>query len=356
MNRHLELIQVLRGLAIFLVMFFHANYMFNNSNGYSFWGIGEWTGRSGGLDLFLVISVAMIYYIYNVDIGVKSKGTKFLKKRLLKIIPLYWLATFGGFLLVFILPQLGDEKHRDIFNTLKSLFFLSDDPVVGVAWSLSHIILFYVIFSILIVKPRVVGGIISVWLLISMLDYLLIFNLPFSFLFAIENIEIWSGVLVAILIKKGYATDKRTSIIILVTGILVYLLIWFNKSSNQVALNYELICYCVGAMLIVYSVICINLNLNLRSKQNLTKTFSLFGNASYAVFLSHVQFLNLFIVLFNKFFSNAGLSVPFILVLIMIFTLLSGILVHIFVEKPLNSFIKNKNVSFIKLNKSDKIA
>jgi peptidoglycan/LPS O-acetylase OafA/YrhL len=130
MNKKIESVQMMRGIAALSVVFFHF----------------EIFSKGGfGVDLFFCISgfIMMLVTEKNTD--------DFLKKRALRIIPLYYLLTLGVFTMNFIAPQLFVRTETDFASLLRSLFFISGikaEPIVGVGWTLCYEMLFYLLFFV----------------------------------------------------------------------------------------------------------------------------------------------------------------------------------------------------------------
>jgi exopolysaccharide production protein ExoZ len=150
-------IQVLRFLAAFAVVAFHA------------WGIApegykvpddvfafvlSWGGR--GVDLFFVISGFIIFYAThraNQDAG------EFLRRRVERIVPLYFFVTFAVTLLGVTLPDIfGTPDWFTLRHIAKSLAFISftdgEAPVVYVGWSLEYEMYFYLTAALLMALTR----------------------------------------------------------------------------------------------------------------------------------------------------------------------------------------------------------
>jgi exopolysaccharide production protein ExoZ len=135
-------IQLLRGLAAFAVAFYHAGYVIPGTVYSDFLAV----------PIFFVISGFIMTHITRVS------SDYFLLHRLIRIVPLYWLATLAYAALVAVIyPVMG--KHSDnvvtISTLLRDLFFiprLDDDgvlifPVLSVGWTLNLEMYFYLIFA-----------------------------------------------------------------------------------------------------------------------------------------------------------------------------------------------------------------
>ncbi len=111
------------------------------------------------MDVFFVISGYVMARICNTD-------TKFfLRRRLLRIVPPYWLATITLFIITYFLPQLLKSTRANPVELAKSLFFIpfrkSDgllQPLLFIGWSVNYEMFFYVLLalSLLVYRRRAV--------------------------------------------------------------------------------------------------------------------------------------------------------------------------------------------------------
>ena len=129
----LDSIQFLRGIAALLVMSEH---------------IGFLQCGAFGVDIFFVISGFII--MYTTQDSIKN----FWKKRIVRIVPLYWGMTLLLYMTLVIKPNLFEQTHTNLEYLLKSLFFIPFmqegvmQPIVRVGWSINYEIFFYLIFGI----------------------------------------------------------------------------------------------------------------------------------------------------------------------------------------------------------------
>lgn len=130
-------LQLLRFIAASLVILNHA--------------MGEFPGvkavGSFGVDIFFVISGFIISQI-------TTSGTKdFFKKRLIRIVPLYWLFTAFVAAIGYFAPHLLRSARWDPVHLLASLFFVPQwteamtfEPILKLGWTLNLEIYFYLLF------------------------------------------------------------------------------------------------------------------------------------------------------------------------------------------------------------------
>jgi exopolysaccharide production protein ExoZ len=110
-----------------------------------------------GVDFFFVLSGFIITYVHHRDLGNPARFVRYARNRIRRIYPPYWVVTF---LLIAVAIV---SRHRERLAPLHLLASFAliphgQPPLVGVAWTLQHEMLFYVCFG-LAVLWRPLGGI-----------------------------------------------------------------------------------------------------------------------------------------------------------------------------------------------------
>ena len=148
----LDQVQFLRGIAAFSILIAHTPYL---QRGHF------------GVDLFFVISGFIMMYV------TERSHENFLRKRIIRIVPLYWLGTFGLFALAAIAPDVLNTASTDIPNLLKSLFFIpyfngrTFEPLLRLGWTLNYEIFFYLMFFIALSLSHTYRAVIATALLLG---------------------------------------------------------------------------------------------------------------------------------------------------------------------------------------------
>jgi peptidoglycan/LPS O-acetylase OafA/YrhL len=160
-------IQILRAIAALGVVYTHCA-----TGGFNIKNTGAW-----GVDIFFIISGFIIAYIV-------SKDTKnFMIKRIFRVVPLYFIATFLVIIVAVIFPDLVHSTRISSERIIKSLFFIpyKDEfkesvPILGQGWTLRFEMFFYLTMAICIflVKNKKYLAIICSAVLIG---FLLILNM-----------------------------------------------------------------------------------------------------------------------------------------------------------------------------------
>jgi peptidoglycan/LPS O-acetylase OafA/YrhL len=149
-------LEALRGVAILLVFFFHADALLSPT-GYPM--IGTWVSPLGafvhaghtGVTLFFVLSAFLLSRAFIVEArgGRRVSRWRFLARRALRILPLYWIAViFFSWLDTSAEPMLSKAvPHLLLLGSIKGAT-LSMFPYSDVWWSLSTEAQFYVVLAL----------------------------------------------------------------------------------------------------------------------------------------------------------------------------------------------------------------
>jgi len=317
----------------------------------------------GGVDFFFVLSGFIIFHVHKKDIHQPKKILSYIKKRLTRIYPTYWIIFLSVFFLALLSTSLRDTVPHDLSTLIKSFLLIPQDkniingwgtgaPVIGVAWTLQYEILFYLFFAILILNK---------WLgiIIGMTFLLLSFyssgdssvHFPLSF---ISNYYIYlfiMGMMVSLYLSSK-KTEARKPILYLATGIIIFILTiidFFCTESilgNKVALSYG-----VASSFLILGLVQLEIKGYIIGNQ---KIFQILGDSSYALYLIHYPIISVLcklLVFFgvNKYgYTGAIISYLFIL----IFCIFSSIIFHFIIEKPTIKWLRNSRFIFTKLTRA----
>ncbi|USK66313.1 acyltransferase family protein [Peribacillus frigoritolerans] len=343
----LSSLQVLRGLAAILVVIHHAANSFHSKHSFTFLKDIFEFGYTG-VDLFFVLSGFIIYYIHHLDIGAKATLKPFITKRLIRIYPIYWVVLFLIVPIYFIVPSFGEADSTNISVIIKSflLFPQENAPVLGVAWTLSHEMLFYLMFALMIFLPKKSSKtIFTLWMTSSLAFFILssFVNLNdishyISFIFSPFNLEFLSGLIVAHLVMNYKKFINYNLFIIL--GITTLISTWALDYFEILTIHRVISAGIPSALLI----------LGFATKEQfenirIPKILTYLGDASYSIYLTHITALSFF----NFFFLASGLRFNYLYaIMIILFATSVGCVFHTIIEKPLinvlrNKFLKKKN-------------
>lgn len=103
---------------------------------------------AAGVDVFFVISGFIITHVS------RRSADHFLLRRLIRVVPFYWVGTLGLFAVALLLPQVLRQTAADWSHLLHSLLFLpyakpdgTVYPLMILGWTLNYEMYFYVVFA-----------------------------------------------------------------------------------------------------------------------------------------------------------------------------------------------------------------
>ena len=154
-NKNLQLIQLLRGIASLLVVLLHCSANLSEALPRHFLGNIFLFGGSG-VDIFFVLSGFIITYTNLNFIGKPAYYLLFIKRRIIRIYPTYWIIISIFLLLQVLLPSFYRTHFSfDLTNVLSTYLLLPGHIMVnGVSWTLSYEIFFYLLFSLSFFIPQ----------------------------------------------------------------------------------------------------------------------------------------------------------------------------------------------------------
>jgi len=138
-------VQALRGFAALLVVLGHTLFAFPHMVPFG----------TSGVDIFFVISGFIMAMICD------RNPEKFFLRRLIRIVPLYWTATLGVFVLALVAPTLMKTTKPVPWELALSLLFVpfykesgTTNPILFVGWTLNYEMFFYVVLAICLAVKR----------------------------------------------------------------------------------------------------------------------------------------------------------------------------------------------------------
>jgi len=328
MKKNISSLQVFRGLAALAVVGHHAATSTTAFIGEVPAWVNNTIGKGNfGVDFFFVLSGFIIMYIHQYDNKSLKSVTNYVKKRVTRVYPIYWCIAIPLALAYFFIPSLSGDGGRNV-SILSSIFLIPDSgaPVLSVAWTLIHEIMFYFIFLLFFYSNRAFLCLIFIWVtaIVTLNSLGEVPSGAGSYIFSLLNLEFVIGMIAAALLKK---TSFKIAPFLIVTGISLGIIgIYFSEYSNSIRLIFSL----GMAILIVGSTTIEN-----NKKLTWPGIFILLGNASYSIYLIHNPALSIT----QRVFGKIGTGWEIGLFLGIILTTLLGIILHLTVEKKILNYI-----------------
>lgn len=151
-------VQVLRAVAALGVVACHYGLFYSQSLGNPL-AITTLTFGEAGVDLFFVISGFIMVYASQSLAGRAGAPMTFFTRRVIRIVPIYWLVTAAYLAAALLLP--GLQKNLPLDYVASSFAFIpypapdgsTLQPLVGQGWSLNYEMPFYAIFALALFAP-----------------------------------------------------------------------------------------------------------------------------------------------------------------------------------------------------------
>lgn len=150
-------IQALRGLAAILVVITHVTLALHERVDPL---IPVWDAGSFGVWLFFVISGFVMTTSTQGKRGLHA-AIYFFKRRIQRIVPIYWITTALKILAVYIAPAATISSALDFNHIVASFFFIPSiniegeiKPILPVGWTLNFEMFFYLIFGTSLIFSR----------------------------------------------------------------------------------------------------------------------------------------------------------------------------------------------------------
>lgn len=263
MQEKLYSIQALRGLGAFAVVIHHALSLFPFMN---------FRAGAAGVDLFFVISGIVM----SISITEKTKPLEFFVRRVIRIAPMYWIATtiaVGYFILRYDMSiSTNHIVSSYLFLPPPAEFFF---PILYPGWTLNFEMFFYIILSVLlIINKNTTYTAICILLAIGSLSKNLS-GAPGAYYLTEGIAEFATGLIIGQLIKSGYRPKKAPSVILIASSIAIFAVNNTFKAEGFLAWGIP------SALLIIG---CLGFD---SSKFMKSKIVQFFGEASYSTYLFH---------------------------------------------------------------------
>ena len=328
-------IQGLRFIAAFMVVLTHTTFMI----GERFYQIGEegaWREGNAGVDIFFVIS-GFVMAISAAPLLNRPDGAReFVIRRLIRIVPLYWVATTLKLVAVFIIPALTLHSAFDPSHAMASYLFLpwrnvEDEikPLVGVGWTLTFEMFFYALFAIsLYLRRDPLKFTLPILVVLALLSPLKD-EAGGAWQFYLDPIllEFGMGLVAARILRRGFSIDPRVGLIVVGLAFACFF-IPSSMFASQRALGWG-----VPAFVIVLCTAGMEPYLS----KVLHRSVAFWGDSSYALYLFH----SFYVPMVGAILLKLGMADAWLAFLAAVVgSIVMGALVHQWIEKPLGAFLK----------------
>jgi exopolysaccharide production protein ExoZ len=325
-------VQWLRGIAAVMVVIHHLNF-------HAEWlreqvGVApSWFAHipwSFGIHIFFVIS-GFIMILTTKSFGEPGAWKAFLVRRIIRIVPLYWLLTTVMVVGVLMAPH-SLELPADRWHYIVSSYLFipvlraADDlrPILGQGWTLDYEMFFYAAFAFAIPWPRRIGiAILTIgFLAFAILGRNLDISTPKLFTWTDGLIlEFILGIYLGLIYQSGFRVGRLAAIVLVLSGV----------ALGTPEFNWPAV-FSAGlpAMLIVGGlVLCPPLK-----DSRATLALTILGDASYSIYLSHTIVLRPFRDVWARLVDGGWSPVLFFISGVAV-AIVVGCAIHYAVERPM---------------------
>lgn len=334
----LSSIQWLRAIAAVMVAMHHAIY-YSDSLSHQFGG-REFQGYfslSFGIHIFFVVSGFIMIHT-TANFGDAGAWRAFLTRRLIRVVPLYWLLTTVMVIGLIISPHFFDIATDKFKYILGSYFFIpvlriEGDlrPILGQGWTLDYEMFFYVAFAFAVLLPRrrAIALLTLGFVALAWAGRNLDISTPVMFTWTDGMIlEFLVGIYVGLAYEKNVRLPGWAASLAIVAGLGLGVMDYPGPT---------LIVAGIPAALVVGGFV-----LGPRIKDTFaTGLLARVGDASYSLYLTHAIILKL---AYQAWIAGVGkrLPVSVFFILSMVAAILAGLLVHYVVERPMTKYLRSK--------------
>ncbi|WP_165799674.1 acyltransferase family protein [Sphingomonas oleivorans] len=335
-------IQYLRGVAALMVVAYHALHQFSAGR-----QLGPAEMLQGGVDIFFVISGFIMWRTTERE---RLRPALFLRRRLIRIVPLYWTVTSLTVALMLLMPRLAQSLRLDPLHLIASYLFLpwpnptpgmGLEPLIVPGWTLNYEMSFYLLFAAALFAPRKVQP----WIVLGTLA-LLAASSPlaagagtFARFYAHPILlEFAFGMLIAMGFGHVRHMPRAAAIALTLAGGALMLLAGGLLDPER---SGRLFLLGIPAALIVGGAVLAERAGGLARIAFLGRI----GDASYAIYLVHPLLLSALAQLWRWIGLDGAAFLPFALGS----SLLAGMIVHIGFERPVTRLLQGRSARRVPL-------
>lgn len=318
-------IQYLRAVAAIGVVIYHIGLLYSHM----------YTFGVTGVDLFFVISGFIMWMVSRKR---EASPATFVKKRLLRIVPMYWLITIFLATCAHLRPNLFPLDHPTTSHVLLSLLFIPHPapidgnilPLVSPGWTLNYEMFFYFLFAVTLAWARTyqffVLNVLILGCVIS--GYLVHPSSPVGQAYTSPLLmEFLAGIYICRAWLNGTILSKTTALTAIALGVAGITAIY--------ALHTQLP-HCIGSGVPAALIVLGAVSLESRGVILNIRWLKVLGDASYSIYLTHwLAGLAISIIVAHL---GGRLSPPIYLVSICA-AIIGGVLAYVCVEIPMNRLL-----------------
>lgn len=295
-----------------------------------------------GLDYFLVLSGFVIAYVHGKEIGRLDRVWSYVRKRVTRVYPTYWVVMLLLVPVFFIAPQLGMGYERDPSTIVCSFLLLphpNHGPILGVAWTILYELFFYAVFAVLIANRRWGVAVVAVWFaaIVAARFYAPLATFPYLYATSVYHLRFLAGMLLALAVRRGLSLPVPR--LLACAGA-----VWLLASAlvNAYGGGWNLFEPILG-----YTPSCVLLMIGLidAERAGMVRMPALLvhlGDASYSIYLVHFPALSVLAKVAKLVYADAWLPLPLLFGLIAVGAVAVSYVFYRAVECPLRRYFQER--------------
>jgi exopolysaccharide production protein ExoZ len=326
-------IQALRAVAALLVVLLHAFETWGERVDPAAPGVA-WENGAAGVDIFFIISGFVMVISSRRLLDQAAAWLIFLRHRVVRIVPLYWLLTTAKILAVVVFGGVVLRTGLDFNFVAGSYLFLpvTDSaghfrPVLPVGWTLTYEFLFYLLFAAaLAMRVDVLGVIFPGLGLIAIAALARTEAWPaWTILFDTIVVEFVFGVMLAKWTLRGFRLPPAMAAVFILFGFGLILIL------PMISENARVLTWGVPAFVIVAGAV----SLEQFVAPALPRWLLTLADASYSIYLSHGFVLPAFGILVSTIVPRGLWTEGLTIIFCLIVSSIAGWIVFILIESPM---------------------
>jgi exopolysaccharide production protein ExoZ len=331
-------VQALRFVAALMVVLCHATLMVSErllESGSDYWHQG-----ASGVDVFFVVSGFVMAISSQGLLGQVGGWREFMRRRVVRIVPLYWIATSLKIAMLLAVPALALHAQLDPVHVIGSYLFLPVReaegmmrPLVSVGWTLTFEMFFYVCFAFaMMLRVPPLKLLTPVFMVLAGMGLFIEDTRSLraaAFYLNPMVLEFVAGMWLAERRLRGATLGTVWSLLLVVLGF-ASILIWDGESRVERLLFVE-----VPALMIVAGVVFLEPVL----RDRIPKALISLGDASYALYLFHTFSVPAIGIVMRKLGVLSPLAATVISTVVSIAICW---LIHLWIERPITERLKGR--------------
>jgi exopolysaccharide production protein ExoZ len=293
-----------------------------------------------GVDIFFIISGFLMLYVSRNDFGRPLAPIAFLRRRFIRIVPMYWLATVAATIAIALVPGILRHTLMNPNHLIMSFLMIAWPnpsgevfPLFALGWTLNLEMYFYVVFAIGLLASRRVGitAIVAYFVLTTLAAAIYRpHGSAVAFYFQPIVCEFVVGLLFGLLYTQNFKLPRTAAIATGIAALLLHLALRNSVHPTRLIEN--------GIPAAALFVAVVFASPAPRDGRILRMAVVL-GDASYALYLTHPFAINANV----ETLTRLGISsVPVLVISSTLVATIGALVAFRFIEQPVVNWLKRK--------------